>query len=76
MGKISSCCSAEIHNEDSDLCPQCKEHCSFIEPCVRCNANHADKNRLCAECNLYIDQQCAANLPTAQVLAELLEQNT
>lgn len=29
---ISSCCSADSHGyEDFGLCPDCKEHCDFIE---------------------------------------------
>jgi len=33
---ISSCCSAGPHNEVG-LCPQCYEHCDWLEECPDCD---------------------------------------
>jgi len=27
---VSNCCGAEIYDEDSTICPECKEHCKII----------------------------------------------
>jgi len=28
--KLSNCCGVEPYNDDSDICPKCKEHCEFV----------------------------------------------
>lgn len=33
--KVSDCCSApatELYSEDLGICPECKEHCEFVDP--------------------------------------------
>ena len=28
---VADCCGGVVHNTDIELCPDCKEHCTFVD---------------------------------------------
>ncbi|QDP63165.1 MAG: putative gamma-glutamylcyclotransferase [Prokaryotic dsDNA virus sp.] len=48
---ISNCCSAGIY-EETDICMECKEHCSPIELCKYCEREYLEEEDMvmCDEC--------------------------
>ena len=53
--KISECCEAEpvLDSDDLGICPECKEHCEYIENvenCLRCGDQLDDELVLCNNC--------------------------
>jgi len=58
--EISNCCGEEIATE-TDVCPECREHCDKVEICCFCgeeingwgnNALPLKEDRCCDECNI------------------------
>jgi hypothetical protein len=64
MDQISDCCGASAAGEmiDIGLCPDCKEHCSFIyiETCDSCDKEYETTesryNRNCLRDNFFCDE--------------------